>query len=111
MSKLVIDDMLVRSLVAAQFPQWKDLTVCQVVRSGWDNRTFHLGDDMLVRMPSAEKYASQVEKEQRWLTKLAPSLPLSIPESLAMGEPGSGYPYHWSIYPLDRRVILQPMTR
>lgn len=98
MGKLVIDDTLVRLLVDDQFPQWRDLTVRQVARSGWDNRTFHLGDDMLVRMPSAEKYASQVEKEQRWLPKLAPSLPLSVPESLAMGRPGDGYPYHWSIY-------------
>lgn len=98
MSELIIDDTLVRSMIEVQFPQWANLSVRQVARSGWDNRTFHLGDDMLVRMPSAQKYASQVEKEQSWLPKLAPLLPLSIPEPLAMGRPGDGYPYHWSIY-------------
>nr|WP_114517330.1 phage major tail tube protein [Wolbachia endosymbiont of Cylisticus convexus] len=35
-------------------------------------------------MPSAAKYAMQVEKEQKWLPRLAPLLPLSIPEPLAM---------------------------
>jgi aminoglycoside phosphotransferase (APT) family kinase protein len=59
---------------------------------GWDNRTFYLGKQMLVRMPSAAKYAMKVEIEQKWLPKLAPLLPLPIPEPLAMGEPGEGYP-------------------
>lgn len=44
--------LLVRRLVATQFPQWKDLSVRPVVHSRWDNRIFHLGDYMLVRMPS-----------------------------------------------------------
>lgn len=85
-------------LVATQFSKWKDLTIRPVALSGWDNRTFHLGDDMLVRMPSAREYAAQVEKEQYWLPRLAPLLPPPIPEPLAIGEPAAGYPYKWSIY-------------
>lgn len=95
---MLIDTSLVRRLVASQFPQWKDLSVLPVERSGWDNRTFHLGDRMLVRMPSSEDYVAQVEKEHAWLPKLAPYLPLSIPEPLAIGSPGEGYPWKWSIY-------------
>jgi aminoglycoside phosphotransferase (APT) family kinase protein len=97
-NQLVIDATLVRRLVASQFPQWKDLPVQPVAISGWDNRTFHLGNDMLVRMPSAVRYASQVEKERHWLPRLAPLLPLPIPVPLALGEPGEGYPWKWSIY-------------
>ena len=67
---MIIDDALVRHLVATQFPQWKDLPIWPVSVGGWDNRTFHLGQHMLVRMPSAADYALQVEKEQRWLPKL-----------------------------------------
>lgn len=93
-----INTSLVQRLVAAQFPQWKDLPIRPVALSGWDNRTFHLGEHMLVRMPSRVEYASQVEKEHRWLPKLAPLLPLPIPVPLAMGEPGEGYPWKWSIY-------------
>ncbi len=94
----MIDEPLVRCLVATQFPQWAGLPVRPVPNGGWDNRTFHLGEEMLVRLPSGQAYVSQVEREQRWLPILAPRLPLSIPEPLAMGEPGNGYPWKWGIY-------------
>ena len=93
-----IDVSLVRRLIAAQFPQWADLPIKPVEASGIDNRTFHLGEDMTVRLPSGPWYALQVEKEQRWLPKLAPLLPLPIPTPLAMGVPADGYPWHWSVY-------------
>ncbi|MDG4900688.1 MULTISPECIES: aminoglycoside phosphotransferase family protein [unclassified Mesorhizobium] len=96
--KIDIDTALVRRLVDAQFPEWRHLPVKPVAFGGWDNRTFHLGDTMAVRLPSAAPYALQVEKEHRWLPKLAPLLPLPIPEPLAMGEPAAGYPWHWSVY-------------
>jgi len=54
--------------------------------------------DPLVRLPSASIYAASVEKEQMWLPKLAPFLPLKIPEPLEMGKPAEGYPWKWSIY-------------
>ena len=95
---LTIDTDLVRRLVATQFPQWRHLPVSPVAFGGWDNRTFHLGNDMTVRLPSAAPYALQVEKEHRWLPRLAPLLPLPIPVPLAMGEPAEGYPWHWSVY-------------
>lgn len=95
---LVIDAALVSRLVSAQFFQWKDLPIRPVALSGWDNRTFHLGDQMLVRMPSVAEYSLQVEKEQKWLPKLAPFLPLPIPIPLAMGKPSGDYPWKWSIY-------------
>jgi aminoglycoside phosphotransferase (APT) family kinase protein len=54
---------------------------------------------MLVRLPSGAKYSAQVEKEQLWLPKLAPLLPLPIPRSLALGMPSeTSFPWHWSIY-------------
>src|SRR5918997_178522 len=93
-----IDAALVRRLVAARFPQWADLPVKPVEFDGWDNRTFHLGAHMTVRLPSAAAYALQVEKEHRWLPKLAPLLPLPIPVPLAKGAPAGGYPWQWSVY-------------
>lgn len=93
-----IDDELVRRLVTAQFPQWSGLPVRSVETAGWDNSSFHLGERMIVRLPRTAAYAAQVEKEQRWLPKLAPLLPLQIPTPLAMGEPANGYPWKWSVY-------------
>ena len=97
-NKIHIDASLVRRLIAGQFPQWADLPIKPVEFSGWDNRTFHLGEQMTARFPSADEYSKQVEKEQFWLPKLAPLLPLKIPIPLAMGKPGEGYPWHWSVY-------------
>ncbi len=93
-----IDTALVKSLVASQFPQWAHLPVQPVESSGWDNRTFHLGNEMSVRLPSAEGYVAQVVKEHRWLPRLGPHLPLPIPVPLAMGSPDNEYPWTWSVY-------------
>lgn len=97
-TRVEIDVALVQRLVDTQFPQWATLAIEPVQFGGWDNRTFHLGKAMSVRLPSAQGYAAQVEKEHRWLPRLAPFLPLSIPLPLAMGLPADGYPWHWSVY-------------
>ena len=88
----------VRRLIGDQFPQWAGLPVQPVSKSGWDNFTFHLGDEMVVRLPSASEYALAVDKEQQWLPALAPRLPLPIPVPLAKGQPGADYPFSWSVY-------------
>jgi aminoglycoside phosphotransferase (APT) family kinase protein len=93
-----IDTALVKRLVAAQFPRWAGVPVRPVDVDGWDNRTYRLGSDMTVRLPSATMYVAQVEKEHRWLPVLAPRLPLPIPVPLAKGTPGDGYPFPWSVY-------------
>lgn len=93
-----IDAALVRRLIATQFPEWAHLSVTPVVPGGWDNRTFRLGDRMSVRLPSAAGYAVQVDKEHRWLPKLAPHLPLPIPVPLAKGAPTEDYPWPSSVY-------------
>ena len=89
---------LVMELVAEQFPRWAHLPVRPVELDGWDNTTFRLGDTMAVRVPSAEEYALQVDKEQRWLPVLAPQLPLPIPVPLGRGQPSSTLRRPWSVY-------------
>jgi aminoglycoside phosphotransferase (APT) family kinase protein len=89
---------LVSQLITEQFPAWKSLPIKMVKSGGVDNRSFHLGHDMLIRLPSAEGYAAQVQKEQTWLPQLATSLSMQIPKPIAMGVPSIFYPWHWSIY-------------
>lgn len=93
-----IDVSLVRQLIHLQFPQWSALSIKPVAFSGWDNRTFHLGTEMTVRLPSDASYTQQVEKEQYWLPYLAPHLSLPIPTPIAKGAPTADYPWPWSIY-------------
>jgi aminoglycoside phosphotransferase (APT) family kinase protein len=94
----VIDVSVARRLIDSQFPRWSDLPIAAVEFDGWDNRTFRLGSELTVRLPSGDWYAEQVDKEQRWLPVLAPQLPLPIPTPVARGEPDSGFPYPWSVY-------------
>lgn len=92
-----IDAALVQRLIAEQFPQWADLPVTPVKVDGWDNRTYRLGSDLTARLPTHASYVAAVDKEHRWLPVLAPHLPLEIPEAVAKGAPGEGYPHSWAI--------------
>ena len=98
MNKRDITPSVAARLVARQFPQWADLPVVPVALDGWDNTTFRLGDELSIRLPSADAYVPQVEKEHRWLPILAHHLPLPIPEPVAKGRPGDEFPRPWSIY-------------
>ncbi len=93
-----ITDVLVRDLLSAQFPEWAHLPLHPVPEKSNDNRSFRLGADKVVRLPSAEKYAAQVQKEHTWLPRLATRLSVSIPTPLAQGRPSKTFPRPWSVY-------------
>ena len=85
-------------LIRTQFPEYADLPITSVKNQGHDNRTYRLGDNMLIRMPTAESYALKVPKEQELLPKLASHLSVGIPAPIKMGAPSNDYPYPFSIY-------------
>lgn len=92
-----IDVPLVRRLIATQFPWWADLPITKVSSAGTDNAIYRLGDEMAVRLPRRPWVAANVTKEQRWLPRLAPLLPLAVPVPLALGTPGEGFPFPWLV--------------
>jgi aminoglycoside phosphotransferase (APT) family kinase protein len=92
------DVSLVSRLLVAQFPQWAHLPIVPVRSAGTENAIFRLGDDMVVRLPRTPSATGRVDKEQEWLPRLAPLLPLAIPVPVAKGRPAEGYAWHWSIY-------------
>lgn len=93
-----IDAALVRRLVRAQFPRWADLPIEAFASAGTDNAIYRLGEEMAVRLPRLERVVSQIEKEQRWLSVLAPHLPLAVSLPRARGAPAEGFPWAWSVY-------------
>ncbi|MFF3024676.1 aminoglycoside phosphotransferase family protein [Gottfriedia sp. NPDC057948] len=95
MDKITVE--LVKQLINEQFPIWSSLDIKPVEFSGNDNRTFHLGDKMSVRLPSAECYVPQVEKEHKWLPILSNKLSLPVSKPLAKGSPSKYYPWPWTI--------------
>ncbi|MGR3938384.1 aminoglycoside phosphotransferase family protein [Streptomyces sp. BRA346] len=94
----LVDDTLVRRLIAGQFPQWAGLDVVRFPSGGTVNAVYRLGDAMAVRLPLVAGGASDVATEQRWLPRLAPLLPAAIPEVFGTGEPAEGYPWPWSVH-------------
>ena len=118
-----IDLALVRRLVDEQLPQWSALPLVELPTTGTDHRLFRLGDELLVRMPRADWALGQSDAEARWLPVLAPHLPVSVPERVAVGEPAHGYPWSWSVCrwipgrtpdrrsAADRHAIAEPLGR
>lgn len=98
MSDLRITPYLARKLIAEQFPEFSNFPITDVEKQGHDNRTYRLGLDMLIRMPTAADYALKVPKEQELLPQLAKRLSLSIPAPIKMGKPSADYPFSFSIY-------------
>lgn len=92
-----IDVKLAKRLIDSQFPEWRQLHVVPVKQSGWDNRTFHLGNDMSMRLPSRKEYAPQILKESKWLPHLSKHISCKITQPIALGKPSEDYPFHWAI--------------
>ena len=102
-SKMHVDEVdtnvpLVVQLLTSQFPQWANLPIEPAHSAGTGNALYRLGDDMVVRLPRIPSAVGQVDKEQKWLPRLAPRLPIDIPIPLAKGKPSDGYPWQWSVY-------------
>jgi aminoglycoside phosphotransferase (APT) family kinase protein len=95
----VIDEALVRRLLASQHPAYADLPLDPVVEVGTDNAMYRLGDDLAVRLPRIPSAGLQAEKEQAWLPLVAAALPLPAPVPVAYGVPQDEYPYLWSVCP------------
>jgi aminoglycoside phosphotransferase (APT) family kinase protein len=89
---------LVRRLLAQQFPEWADFPLEPVLPLGTDNANFRLGEELLMRLPRRPRTSVSLEKERRWLPRLAPHLPLAVPVPVAEGVPTAEYPFAWSVY-------------
>lgn len=98
-AEVEVDATLVARLVTAQHPSFTG--AIELVANGWDNAIFRLGAEWAVRMPRRELADRLVRVEQRWLPLVAGALPDGVraPVPVAIGEPGEGYPYSWSITP------------
>jgi aminoglycoside phosphotransferase (APT) family kinase protein len=93
-----VDAALVKSLLSAQFPRWANLPISPVRSTGTVNAIYRLGDRLYARLPRMEEWSQDLDKEWRWLPRLAPRLSLRIPEPVAKGRPTSSYPFPWAIY-------------
>jgi aminoglycoside phosphotransferase (APT) family kinase protein len=96
--EIEVTEKLVRDLLSSQMPTLAELPLVIVEPWGTDNAIWRLGTDLVVRLPRIHWAAGQVELEALWLPRLAPDLPVAIPEPIAIGEPAEDYPYQWAIH-------------
>jgi len=99
--ELTISATVVRELVDAQFPQWRDFPLRRVASPGTVNAIFRLGDRLAARFPLQGADPAAVRREladeAAAARELAAATRFPVPESVAIGEPGPGYPLSWSV--------------
>ena len=92
---------LVRKLVDEQFPRWRGLPVSRVSSPGTVNAIFRVGERLAARLPLRGTDAAAarllLESEAAAARELAGATRFPVPEQVALGEPGHGYPLPWSV--------------
>ncbi|MEZ5102123.1 MAG: phosphotransferase [Thermoleophilia bacterium] len=90
--ELVVDEALVRRLLAAQVPGLAAATV-EPLGVGWDSAAFLVDGRLAFRFPQRAFGVAGLEREARVMPRLAPLLPLPVPVATVVGRPGDGYPW------------------
>jgi aminoglycoside phosphotransferase (APT) family kinase protein len=114
-AEIDVDEGMVRDLLEAQHPDLAGLPL-RLLDAGWDNTSWRLGDELLVRLPRREAAAGLTLHEQRWLPGLAPFLPLPVPVPLRTGVADDVYPWRWTVVPWidgvpgDRAELVDPIA-
>ncbi|MBB1258265.1 aminoglycoside phosphotransferase family protein [Streptomyces alkaliterrae] len=96
--EVATDAELVRSLLRAQFSRWAELPITRLASGGTVNAIYRLGAELTVRLPLRPGGAEEAVREARLLRRLAPLLPLPVPEVVAVGAPTAEYPMAWAVH-------------
>ncbi|MFI6406333.1 aminoglycoside phosphotransferase family protein [Streptomyces sp. NPDC050548] len=91
----------VAALIQEQFPQWSGRAIQPLSSTGTVNAIFRIGDDLSARFPlrlaDTTEVQAVLEQEARASAELAQMSPFPVPEPVALGKPGAGYPMPWSV--------------
>lgn len=90
-----VEPALVRRLLEEQHPRFLGPEPV-LVAEGWDNVTFRVGPHA-VRLPRRFEAVVLLEREQRWLPRIAGRLPVSVPAPVAVGQPSAPFDWPWSV--------------
>ncbi|MFB4426417.1 aminoglycoside phosphotransferase family protein [Streptomyces sp. QL37] len=91
----------VATLIQEQFPQWSGEPVRPLASTGTVHAIFRIGNDLSARFPlrpvDAAEALAVLEQEARASAELAQVSRFPVPEPVALGKPGAGYPMPWSV--------------
>lgn len=92
---------IVAALIEEQFPQWRGRAIRALTSTGTVNAVFRIGSDLSARFPlrpaDAGEALAVLEQEARASAELARVSRFPVPEPVALGKPGAGYPMPWSV--------------
>ncbi|QYN40178.1 aminoglycoside phosphotransferase family protein [Pseudonocardia sp. DSM 110487] len=99
--QLAVPTETVRALVHEQFPEWARLPITAVVSEGTVNAIFRVGDRLAARFPlrpgDVDGTRRMLVAEADAAAELARHTRFPVPEPVALGLPGHGYPLPWSV--------------
>ena len=100
--QLLVTTDMVHDLVGGQFPECARLPIEGVRSEGTVNAIFRIGEQLAARFPLQP---NDVDTTRQWLQREADAARellghtrVPVPEPVAIGEPGAGYPLPWSIH-------------
>lgn len=100
-NQLRVTPKMVRDLVDDQFPAWAPLPIAPVDSEGTVNVIFRIGDKLAARFPLQP---GDVGTTRQWLQSEADAARellgrtrFPVPEPVALGASGAGYPLPWSV--------------
>jgi aminoglycoside phosphotransferase (APT) family kinase protein len=99
--QLEVTTEMVSRLLHDQFPDWATQAVSHFDSEGTVNAIFRIGDNLAGRFPLqsdevAETRASLLG-EARAARELSDNTRFPVPQPVAIGEPGAGYPLPWAV--------------
>jgi len=94
-AEVVVDEGTARRLIEEQFPELRRPSL-RLLGEGWDMTVWLVDGAQVFRFPRREIVVPGLERELEVLPRIAPSLPLRIPEPAFRGQPDDGYP--WPFY-------------
>ncbi|MEM8766273.1 MAG: aminoglycoside phosphotransferase family protein [Pseudomonadota bacterium] len=106
--EVVVDAAAVQELLRVQLPELAQLPLLPVAEPGTSNALFRLGDELCLRLPRTPGAAESLERELDCLPRLIRTLPMAVPEPVAVGQASSRYPLPWAVYRWLPGVPCQP---
>lgn len=90
-----MDEAQARDLISRQCPELCPVSV-SLVGNGWDNTVFRVNEEWVFRFPRRQLGADCLESEKAALPRLAGHLPITVPALRWFGQPGDGFPWHFT---------------
>lgn len=96
-AEIDVDERLARELIEAQWPALRGKSIRRF-GEGWDNSAHLLDERTIFRFPRRSIAVPLIAHELAQLPKIAPSLPVAIPNPVYAGSPTPSYPWPFAGY-------------